>query len=83
MAVLGMVACATGGGVRAAWVDAEGRPASAQTVQASHEACVEQVDAEMTGPSRSFDHIVWGRSMRECMRQRGLVLVELPEPEEE
>ena len=69
--------------MRAAWVDADGSPAPAKAVEASREACIEQVDAEMTGSRRSFDHIVWGSAMRDCMRQRGFVLVELPETEEE
>ena len=81
IAMLGLGACAAGGGVRAAWVDADGRPAPAKAVEASREACIDQVDAEMSGSRRSFDHIVWGRAMRECMRARGLVLVELPELE--
>jgi hypothetical protein len=60
------------------WVDADGRAVPQAKIDAAHDACYAEVDAELPRSSRPFDHLVWGRAMRQCMEHRGLILVERP-----
>lgn len=81
IALLGVAACATGPGVAATWVDAEGRSPEPGAIASARDACYAEVDAELPRSSRRFEHIRWGHAMRGCMERRGFVLVEAPPAE--
>jgi hypothetical protein len=78
LGLAGGLACASEG-VEAAWVDAAGQRVTDEQVAAAEEACYAEVDRELPRSSRAFDHIAWGRAMRQCMERRGLVLVAVPD----
>lgn len=73
-----LLACASSGQVAARWVDADGTPADPEALAAAEQTCRSRVEQELA-PDRRFQHIAWGRAMRQCMTEQGFELVAVPD----